>query len=82
MADQFSPEVARLYTAIVDVRTCRNMLRDYGPTSDNPERPVRNLCVGFERAWQRYYAAKAALGDAIDSPECRRIVEEGLGHPI
>jgi len=35
----------------------------------------------LENAWHTYAKVKAALGDAYYSDECRRIVEEGFGHP-
>ena len=36
----------------------------------------------LENAWHIYAKVKAALGEAYYSDECRRIVEEGFGHPI
>ncbi|KKK86372.1 hypothetical protein LCGC14_2763920, partial [marine sediment metagenome] len=38
--------------------------------------------LATEQAWEEYYAAKVALGDAFRSDKCRAIVEEGFGHPL
>lgn len=68
----------QLHISVVDVRTFSKMCRDYGPARDEYP-PVRSLSRNLERAWQRYFTARDALGDAVNSPECRRIIEEGFG---
>ena len=78
---------------IADIRAIRgeSMMDQYGELhkailqiqwSQLPGNDEEEKAGLLEEAWQRYYTAKAALGEAYYSDECRRIVEEGFGHPV